>query len=155
MILSWPLWIVRLIAYFCRYPSDKITILTTYNGQVSLINDVLSQRCSWNPFLGRPAAVTTVDKYQGQQNDCKFHDCFVSAMCYESRVKHTLIRSISHRYSVVFGSHKGCWTLERYPTFDRCHVSCSSWFVCVLPKATLPKLPWAVTHNRKVCGKTR
>ncbi|GAB5588385.1 hypothetical protein Unana1_03285 [Umbelopsis nana] len=51
------------------YPSDKITILTTYNGQVSLINDVLNQRCSWNPFLGRPAAVTTVDKYQGQQND--------------------------------------------------------------------------------------
>ncbi|KAM3579300.1 hypothetical protein VKS41_008163 [Umbelopsis sp. WA50703] len=51
------------------YPSDKITILTTYNGQVSLINDVITQRCSWNPFLGRPAAVTTVDKYQGQQND--------------------------------------------------------------------------------------
>ncbi|KAI8576105.1 hypothetical protein K450DRAFT_258492 [Umbelopsis ramanniana AG] len=51
------------------YPSDKITILTTYNGQVSLINDVITQRCSWNPFLGRPATVTTVDKYQGQQND--------------------------------------------------------------------------------------
>jgi len=53
------------------YPPEKITILTTYNGQKDLIRDVLKQRCSWNPIFGRPAAITTVDKYQGQQNDCK------------------------------------------------------------------------------------
>ncbi|CAG8451805.1 2657_t:CDS:10 [Dentiscutata heterogama] len=51
------------------YPSDKISILTTYNGQKALIRDVLKQRCSWNPLFGRPAKVTTVDKFQGQQND--------------------------------------------------------------------------------------
>ncbi|KAI8086379.1 P-loop containing nucleoside triphosphate hydrolase protein [Halteromyces radiatus] len=51
------------------YPAEKITILTTYNGQRSLINDVLQRRCAWNPFFGRPAAVSTVDQYQGQQND--------------------------------------------------------------------------------------
>jgi len=27
------------------YPADKITILTTYNGQKMLIRDVLTQRC--------------------------------------------------------------------------------------------------------------
>jgi intron-binding protein aquarius len=53
------------------YPREKITILTTYNGQKDLIRDVLKQRCSWNPLFGQPAAITTVDKYQGQQNDCK------------------------------------------------------------------------------------
>ncbi|CAJ0632961.1 435_t:CDS:2, partial [Entrophospora sp. SA101] len=51
------------------YPANKITILTTYNGQKALIRDVLNQRCSWNPLFGKPAKVTTVDKYQGQQND--------------------------------------------------------------------------------------
>ncbi|KAF7727161.1 hypothetical protein EC973_007936 [Apophysomyces ossiformis] len=51
------------------YPAEKITILTTYNGQKSLINDVLERRCGWNPFFGKPAALTTVDQYQGQQND--------------------------------------------------------------------------------------
>ncbi|KAJ3080056.1 hypothetical protein HK102_003346, partial [Quaeritorhiza haematococci] len=51
------------------YPAEKITILTTYNGQKELIKDVLNQRCSWNPLFGTPHRVATVDKYQGQQND--------------------------------------------------------------------------------------
>ena len=50
------------------YPASSITILTTYNGQKHLIRDVLSQRCE-NALFGLPARVTTVDKYQGQQND--------------------------------------------------------------------------------------
>lgn len=53
------------------YPPEKISILTTYNGQKALIQDVLERRCSWNPYFGKPAIVTTVDQYQGQQNDCK------------------------------------------------------------------------------------
>lgn len=51
------------------YPSEKITILTTYNGQKFLIRDVIEQRCATNPFMGRPHKITTVDKFQGQQND--------------------------------------------------------------------------------------
>lgn len=54
------------------YPADKITILTTYAGQRALVRDVLAHRCSRNPVFGLPQAVATVDKYQGQQNDCKF-----------------------------------------------------------------------------------
>lgn len=50
------------------YPSSKISILTTYNGQKELINDVLKQRCSSSLF-GTPSSVSTVDTYQGQQND--------------------------------------------------------------------------------------
>ncbi|KAK0074618.1 hypothetical protein PV326_012289, partial [Microctonus aethiopoides] len=48
---------------------DKISILTTYNGQKHLIRDVINIRCANNPLIGRPSKVTTVDKYQGQQND--------------------------------------------------------------------------------------
>ena len=51
------------------YPADKITILTTYNGQKDLIRDVVNQRCARSPLFGRPHKITTVDRYQGQQND--------------------------------------------------------------------------------------
>ena len=39
------------------YPADKITILTTYNGQKHLIRDVVKQRCATNPFIGFPSKV--------------------------------------------------------------------------------------------------
>ncbi|KAL5111167.1 hypothetical protein TcWFU_000437 [Taenia crassiceps] len=51
------------------YPSDRIAILTTYNGQKHLIRDVIDARCASNPLLGKPRTVTTVDRFQGQQND--------------------------------------------------------------------------------------
>ncbi|XP_045453071.1 RNA helicase aquarius [Melitaea cinxia] len=51
------------------WPAEKISILTTYNGQKHLIRDVINKRCADNPLIGRPHKVTTVDKYQGQQND--------------------------------------------------------------------------------------
>lgn len=52
------------------YPASKITILATYAGQRALIKDVLAHRCSKNPLFGLPKIVATVDKYQGEQNDC-------------------------------------------------------------------------------------
>ncbi|KAI9190209.1 hypothetical protein H9P43_001642 [Blastocladiella emersonii ATCC 22665] len=51
------------------YPAERIVILTTYNGQRALVQEVLSKRCAWNPALFGTCHVTTVDKYQGQQND--------------------------------------------------------------------------------------
>jgi intron-binding protein aquarius len=45
------------------YPAEKISIITTYNGQKHLIRDVLNARCAWDPRLGLPAKVTTVDRY--------------------------------------------------------------------------------------------
>merc|ERR1719249_150154 len=51
------------------YPSEKISMLTTYNGQKHLLRDVVEARCANNPLIGRPHKITTVDKFQGQQND--------------------------------------------------------------------------------------
>lgn len=51
------------------YPAASITILTTYNGQKALIKDILKQRCELNVLFGLPGAISTVDQYQGQQND--------------------------------------------------------------------------------------
>ena len=51
------------------YPAHRISVLTTYNGQKALLRDVFERRCAANPLFGRPHKVTTVDKFQGQQND--------------------------------------------------------------------------------------
>jgi intron-binding protein aquarius len=51
------------------YPASRIAILTTYNGQKALIDDVLKVRCGSFPQFGSPGAVSTVDKFQGQQAD--------------------------------------------------------------------------------------
>jgi intron-binding protein aquarius len=52
-------------------PASKISILTMYAGQAALIKDVLAHRCKNNRLFGMPRHVSTVDKFQGEQNDCK------------------------------------------------------------------------------------
>eukprot|EP00967_Tisochrysis_lutea_P058959 scaffold75140_cov19-Tisochrysis_lutea.AAC.3 len=60
------------VSIFCfmrlmGYPAEKITILSTYNGQKHLIRDVVERRCAQHPLFGRPAKVSMADKDQGQQ----------------------------------------------------------------------------------------
>lgn len=87
-------YVVALFMYMrlLGYPAEKISMLTTYNGQKHLLRDVVNarlvlfackalflmfaliifsiiDRCANNPLIGRPHKITTVDKYQGQQND--------------------------------------------------------------------------------------
>ncbi|MEJ1278572.1 aquarius [Cricetulus griseus] len=49
-------YVVALFMYMCLlgYPADKISILTTYNGQKHLIRDIINRRCGNNPLIGRP-----------------------------------------------------------------------------------------------------
>ncbi|KAH8690928.1 putative DEAD helicases superfamily protein [Talaromyces proteolyticus] len=51
------------------YPASKISILTTYAGQKALLQDVVNHRCAKNSLFGSPKIITTVDRYQGEQND--------------------------------------------------------------------------------------
>lgn len=52
-------YVVALFMYMCLlgYPADKISILTTYNGQKHLIRDIINRRCGNNPLIGRPNKV--------------------------------------------------------------------------------------------------
>lgn len=59
-----------LLMCHCRYPANKISIITSYNGQKHLIRDVVQQRCVGHPLFGAPHKISTVDRFQGQQNDC-------------------------------------------------------------------------------------
>jgi intron-binding protein aquarius len=83
-------------------PNDKISIITSYNGQKHLIRDVIKQRCAWNPLFGAPAKITTVDRYQGQQNDCKSpHILLVSSM-----TRH--LTPLQCRYPPLLSAHQDC-----------------------------------------------
>lgn len=83
------------------YPAHKITILTTYAGQRALIKDVLNHRCKGNRLFGLPKIVATVDKYQGEQNDCKYNpNCLV------------ISRLTCHRRYTLAGPHP----FYRFPT---------------------------------------
>lgn len=67
------------------YPASKISILATYAGQTALIRDVLNHRCAKNAMFGLPKIVTTVDRYQGEQNDCECslqcRNCSLANIC--------------------------------------------------------------------------
>ena len=39
------------------YPAEKISVLTTYNGQKALLRDVIERRCAGHPAFGRPLKV--------------------------------------------------------------------------------------------------
>lgn len=39
------------------YPANKISILTTYNGQKDLIRDIVQMKCAQHPLIGRPYKV--------------------------------------------------------------------------------------------------
>jgi len=56
------------------YPASRISILASYAGQKALIRDVLGHRCKGNRLFGLPRLITTVDRYQGEQNDCMLPD---------------------------------------------------------------------------------
>jgi len=53
------------------YDPEKISILATYQGQRQLISEIVESRCGESsPLCGiRPHSISTVDQYQGQQND--------------------------------------------------------------------------------------
>jgi len=98
------------------YPAEKISILTTYNGQKELLHDILSQRCgSGTPFSGiRPKAVSTVDQYQGQQNDV----ILLSLVRTES-VGH--LRDVRRLIVAVSRAQLGLYVLGRQGLFQDCH----------------------------------
>ena len=97
---------------FKGYPADRITILTTYNGQKSLLKDVVATRCG--PWLGEPSKITTVDKYQGSQNDF-----ILLSLVRTKSVGH--IRNVARLIVSVSRARLGLYIFGRVSLFSRCH----------------------------------
>lgn len=98
------------------YLPEKISILTTYNGQKELILDILSQRCGQGtPLAGiAPGAVSTVDQYQGQQNDY-----IILSLVRTKAVGH--VRDIRRLVVAVSRARLGLYVFCHQSLFSNCH----------------------------------
>ncbi|KAK4124003.1 P-loop containing nucleoside triphosphate hydrolase protein [Parathielavia appendiculata] len=96
------------------YPAAKISILATYAGQRALIRDVLAHRCAKNPIFGLPRVVTTVDKYQGEQNDY-----IILSLTRTTRVGY--LRDLRRLTVALSRARLGLYILGRRDVFERCY----------------------------------
>ncbi|MEQ2188243.1 hypothetical protein GOODEAATRI_013027, partial [Goodea atripinnis] len=95
------------------YPSERISILTTYNGQKHLIRDVINQRCAGNPYFGQPHKVTTVDRFQGQQNDY-----IILSLVRTKAVGH--LRDVRRLVVAMSRARLGLYIFARVSLFENC-----------------------------------
>ncbi|XP_024517313.1 RNA helicase aquarius [Selaginella moellendorffii] len=96
------------------YPANKISILTTYNGQKHLIRDVIESRCAKHPLFGRPSKVTTADRFQGQQND------YVLLSLVRTRVVGHL-RDVRRLVVAMSRARLGLYVFCRRSLFEQCY----------------------------------
>ncbi|ELT95764.1 hypothetical protein CAPTEDRAFT_198998 [Capitella teleta] len=95
------------------YPAHKISILTTYNGQKHLIRDVIQKRCLRNALIGAPHKVTTVDRYQGQQNDI-----ILLSLVKTKNVGH--LRDVRRLIVAMSRARLGLYVFARVSLFQNC-----------------------------------
>ncbi|XP_019455598.1 PREDICTED: intron-binding protein aquarius-like [Lupinus angustifolius] len=96
------------------YPANKISILTTYNGQKLLIRDIINRRCVPYDFIGPPSKVATVDKFQGQQND------FILLSLVRTRfVGH--LRDVRRLVVAMSRARLGLYVFCRRSLFEQCY----------------------------------
>uniref|UniRef100_A0A8C1TIK3 RNA helicase aquarius n=1 Tax=Cyprinus carpio TaxID=7962 RepID=A0A8C1TIK3_CYPCA len=96
------------------YPAERISILTTYNGQKHLIRDVINQRCASNSFFGQPSKVTTVDRFQGQQNDY-----IILSLVRTKAVGH--LRDVRRLVVAMSRARLGLYIFARVSLFQNCY----------------------------------
>ena len=95
------------------HPASSISIITTYKGQRQLLHDLVEQQCAWNPAIGWPASLTTVDRFQGRQNGI----VLVSLV----RTRHVgHIRDVRRLIVTVSRARLGLLTFGKWELFSSC-----------------------------------
>ena len=95
------------------YDASRISVLTTYNGQCALLKDVFTAKCARHPVFGMPAAISTVDKFQGQQNDF-----ILLSLVRTKRIGH--IRDVRRLVVALSRARLGLYVFGRLNLFDSC-----------------------------------
>lgn len=95
-------------------PANKITLLTTYNGQKALLRDVVNRNCANNPLFGMPNAIETVDKYQGSQNNY-----IILSLVRTLHVGH--LRDVRRLIVAMSRARLGLYVFCRVSLFKQCH----------------------------------
>jgi intron-binding protein aquarius len=96
------------------YPAHKISILAMYAGQKALIRDVLAHRCKGNRLFGLPRIVTTVDHYQGEQND-------YIILSLTRTLRPGYIRDVRRITVALSRARLGLYILGRKAVFESCY----------------------------------
>jgi len=96
------------------YPANRISILATYAGQRSLIRDVLDHRCKDRRLFGMPRIVTTVDKYQGEQNDYVI-------LSLTRTLRPGYLRDVRRLTVALSRARLGLYVLGRRSVFESCY----------------------------------
>ena len=106
---------IGLYMYMCLigYNSNQISILTTYNGQKELIKEIFSKKCGWNKLFSNIGKISTVDKYQGQQND------FIILSLVRSK-KIGYLRDIRRFIVSLSRARKGLYIFGKWDLFYNC-----------------------------------
>lgn len=120
------------------YAASNISILTTYAGQRALIMDVLSHRCKANRLFGLPRIVTTVDKYQGEQNDCMY--ILVAILYILSNCRKLYSALTRGRYHPLPDSHWPPRLSPRYPPSHGRALARTLWSLHPRPPQRVPIL---------------
>ncbi len=95
------------------YDAGKISVLTTYNGQCELLRDVFRQKCTNHPLFGAPAVISTVDKFQGQQNDY-----ILLSLVRSKHIGH--LRDVRRLVVALSRSRLGLYVFGRQRLFQQC-----------------------------------
>lgn len=98
----------------CGYDPNTISIITTYNGQKELIKEIYDKKCNWNKKFMGIKKISTVDKYQGQQND------YVILSLVRSRTVGYL-RDIRRFVVALSRARKGLYIFGRFDLFKECY----------------------------------
>lgn len=130
-------YVVHLYMYMrlLGYPSSKISLLTTYNGQKELLRDVVEQRCARNPLFGRPHKISTVDKYQGQQNDY-----ILLSLVRTKAVGH--LRDVRRLVVAMSRARLGLYIFARVSLFKNCYELQPAFSILMKRPLQLHLAPW-------------
>ncbi|KAL6742113.1 hypothetical protein Aduo_015304 [Ancylostoma duodenale] len=127
------------------YPADKISIITTYNGQAQLIRDVVARRCANNPLIGAPAKISTVDKYQGQQNDY-----IILSLVRTYNIGH--IRDVRRLVVALSRARLGLYVLCRASLFRNCFELTPAFNILCQRPPHLLIIPSEAYPTQRKCG---
>ena len=115
------------------HPASSIALLTTYNGQKRLLGDVVRRRCAPYGCFGTPAAIDTVDMFQGQQADIIILSLVRTKAVGHLRDVRRLIVAVSRarRAVYVFGRAQVCALPCEIVPAPSCIFSNSLLFRCI------------------------
>lgn len=112
------------------YPANKISILTTYNGQKLLIRDVINRQCVPYPFIGPPSKVSFHLGFVNQWRHCKI--VVVHILCLLCYIRSQIAVTLCFIFVCITGFLYACFRSLRLINFKVSKMISFCCLLCVL-----------------------